>query len=268
MLPVFFLLGIGLKVYWDVEFEKSYTAWQLQKQQVEMQRTNVFNALRTLRSGLTVREIETRLSMNVPLQLVPATGVGDPDVVFESAWSDKLSGYSIQFYFDANMRFTYYDGDISLNTLGSPSYWDKSLLQETVEFIGNSLPILILLVWLPLLLAFIDRSRQRGWLSWMLAATSAGCLLIWTMDPSVAMIDGEVLGSGHFWLGLGMVVVAGLCIWKGGWRDRVTNPLQCVGCGYSLLGNKTGTCPECGAVMPVWQRQVVEVTRHDRGATE
>lgn len=58
----------------------------------------------------------------------------------------------------------------------------------------------------------------------------------------VILVETSVL---YIAVGLGVRLVIGMLRW----RDRARKNLsidRCLHCGYSLIGNVSGTCPECG----------------------
>lgn len=57
-----------------------------------------------------------------------------------------------------------------------------------------------------------------------------------------------VIGSLVVWNGPFMLCWYGLVLFhRRVWRDGQSVAGLCIGCGYDLTGNTSGTCPECGA---------------------
>ena len=50
-----------------------------------------------------------------------------------------------------------------------------------------------------------------------------------------------------------LVPILGVCGWLMRTQPNVSDN-ACAACGYSLRGNESGTCPECGAVVPIEDR--------------
>ena len=64
--------------------------------------------------------------------------------------------------------------------------------------------------------------------------------------PSVGLSPvGQIrLITAPLWLpALGILCLSSLWLWR---RRRPSLPENCAACGYSLIGNLSGTCPECG----------------------
>src|SRR4051812_30081336 len=46
--------------------------------------------------------------------------------------------------------------------------------------------------------------------------------------------------------GIVLAILGAVLIWRGYWLRRTGHQPHCRGCGYLLLGNRSGRCPECG----------------------
>src|SRR5689334_17506489 len=62
--------------------------------------------------------------------------------------------------------------------------------------------------------------------------------------------------------GIALALVGVVLLWWGYWPRRKGNQPHCRGCGYLLLGNKSGRCPECGRELG--ERSIVYGARRRR----
>jgi hypothetical protein len=89
----------------------------------------------------------------------------------------------------------------------------------------------------------------RGGLSALLVAFVLG-LFLRVFFPE--LMDVYPPGENLWWLGLvvwGGALSMGLLVSARVWREL--EPNTCTKCGYNLIGNVTGFCPECGcATLP------------------
>lgn len=105
---------------------------------------------------------------------------------------------------------------------------------------------LCLAPWVGLLSWWMADRARRPWSGFALASWSAGCTLVFLGAPAYRLTLGGLFSNDHLLWGVLMLAgtIATLAL---GRRVRRVDPLTCSGCGYSLAGNTTGKCPECGA---------------------
>lgn len=125
-------------------------------------------------------------------------------------------------------------------------------------FIGAALGILGVPVayafWQPQVVNLRIRKMPKNWSKWSGPEVSAGCVLmglgIMTMRifmekpiPTLTQTQTNLVMSLLMWGG-GICALVG--IWNSDTRKAPVGPF-CAKCDYSLYGNVSGLCPECGS---------------------
>ncbi len=132
-----------------------------------------------------------------------------------------------------------------------------------VLFVGWAAFLLFGIPAIVLMFRFSARARLLAWLALASGLLQSGYFLYAQSSPyrysgtnstmaiNIAMWSGPAILSG-------LVSILGISYFK---RHRVTAVgLSCAKCGYLLLGNESGACPECGDAIPIQQLEKIRTT--------
>jgi len=74
---------------------------------------------------------------------------------------------------------------------------------------------------------------------------------IWMKPRAAEWVDVAIIVMPLFQCALMTGMLLSLhSLWRIATRDRMHEKNECRKCGYSLIGNESGTCPECGTPIP------------------
>lgn len=199
----------------------------------------------------TPADIAKLLGAKQPLQLQP----DGPN--FIAHWTDPVSHSNVRIKFDSNMHSTGRGAGFSTSNVPRPGPRSSAAAQQSLTTLGlllcptpggmfTPLPYLI---WIPLLIAYFRAPHRRGLLCYLLACVAVVFPLIWVMAGFSTLNLINLFSYDPNGWGAIMFVVTAIVLGLGCVCDRITDPLTCKHCGYSLKGNISGVCPECGAAV-------------------
>lgn len=262
-LPLIVVAGLAAKVHWDLEAQRADQQYLAAKLKAEQgYQTLIQSTLNNLRYGSTPAQIAARIGIKRPLKLVPSSS-GQPG--YTADWTDPVSLSVVIFRFDANKRYTGRSTGFSSSQIhhlrpkpGKAQAAFYRLGRLTCPVLADIFTPLPYLLWMPLLVLYHLNPHRRAWLSLALVAAAVLFPLIWLMASfSLLEVKGVMSYDANFW-GLIMFVVSMIALRIGGVSDRYDDPRACHGCGYSLVGNRSGTCPECGTAVPARQQALLD----------
>lgn len=259
LLPLIVLAGLGTKVYWDLEYQRTWSQYQQAGQRfnaaIKRHSDLTNHAQGRDFNGLNADEVEAMLKAShgiefkKPLMINPNSPQHKMGV-----YIDPLSNTRVEVYFFiANNKYAG-SGAMMQNFPRQPSQpthaagqqWASKLGRWMCPVLNGIFTPLPYIVWLPLLLVYILMPGRRKWLSFALVNVVVIVPLIWLMASfSLLEVKGVMSYDANLW-GLIMFVVTAIAVFNGGMRNRFDDPMACKQCGYSLVGNQSGTCPECG----------------------
>jgi hypothetical protein len=196
-------------------------------------------------------DLEFAINQHRPFVLTTTNNPGE----MEAQWKDPVSGRPF--------HFSFYNG----RWLGMGSNWGTKYLprqpgmtpiEEDLErcrraFAGFNSGIGPA-IWIVLVFAFLLLRRWRPILAEALLALALLCGAAWLIHPGYPLtLWGIMRNDMLFWAALMLISSSVLYarVLKVRTRER---GLVCPSCGYSLVGNVSGTCPECGAAVPAEMR--------------
>lgn len=262
LLAVIVAAGLSLKVYWDL---KAYRLDQ-QRQAAVIAGEQRFNQLEQITQGSNLRgatpaQVQAAVGEKQAFTLKP---IGPDKQTFFVEWTDPVSNCKFFFYFDQQQRYVRGGAPIGLNLPRYPVYY-TSPTQDDIRLAAGWLtlndhePLIppALVPWVFLLIEYRIRRHRRASRSFLLAGYVVFCVTIWLMaSDTLLTLDGVLDYKPNIW-GMIMLVLTAIVLGVGGVSSRVTDPFACGGCAYSLRGNTSGSCPECGRSLPGWQRKLI-----------
>lgn len=267
LLVLVVMVGLGSKLYWDIDFLRYKRQVENDKQQfvkdgLVMER-EMKQRLAELK-GVEMTRVEEAFGITPPLERRPVTGLAEGLEAYWATWLEPTCRVYVTFHIDAPDTLSTYTVVWNENFYRPPDYtvpsaevWAQDLgrrLCPTLKGIFTPLPYLF---WLPLLFLYWIKPNYRGWSSLVLAACGLLVPLIWLMASfSLLEISGVTSYDPNLW-GLLMFVITAAALAIGGISNRVTDPEACKKCGYCLHGVAGNRCPECGRVIPLAQRELL-----------
>lgn len=251
--------GLGTKVCLDLDYQKRWNQYQQSVQQYNaaVKRHSELGNLGKGRAivGLKPEEVEAILkeahgiTFDGPLVQDPSSPSHNMAV-----YIDPLCDTRVEVYFFAHNNKCAGAGTMMQTFPTQPNPPAKHIGQQWASKVGRwmspvvggmFLPIAYI-VWIPLLVLYQVRPHRRSLSSVLVLGCAVLCPLLWLMASySLLSAKGVMSYDANFW-GLIMFVVTVFAIYQGGVTDRY--PVgTCQSCGYSLKGNTSDVCPECGA---------------------
>lgn len=210
-------------------------------------------------AGITATELQRLIGTNTPISM---RSYGSN---YHAYWTDPQTNADYRFHFDSHRRFVDRSGRWVDWLTPLPTRTSSDRPQEIISRIGDwlapmaggfRLPIAFI-PWVALYIEYRRRPRSRGIFAWLFVSWSLLCVVIWLAGSErLLSLNGVLDHQSNFW---GAIMLTATCValTYGGLRNSYNDPLACNQCGYSLKGNQSGTCPECGGSVPPSQQQLL-----------
>lgn len=198
--------------------------------------------------GISPAELQHLIGASTPLSL---RTYGSSYVI---NWTDSQTNATYRFQFDSKRQFSSRSGRWHDWMTPQPARMHSERPQEIISQIGDWLapevgnfryPVAFVL-WVALYIEYRRRPHRRGIFAYLLVSWTLLCLMTWLAGSErLLSLNGILDHQSNFW-GVIMLLMTWATIFFGGLRNEYTSSFSCLQCGYSLKGNLTGRCPECG----------------------
>lgn len=263
------LLGLSVKVYWDIQYgsyQQRQAIHQQYRQAVDQRAQEirqVFDAV--VYTNKTPQQVSTQLTPPIRVTVLSKHNNGGQRLWIGDATlgTGMILGYDAQGMIQGGSCC----GPLNNMSVRGPNLSQRKPIESHFQslwhllvprFTGMNLPWTSL-AWLGLIAAAWRFRTYRPVLLagslWVIALSA----LSLTMGPSHRLTD-IMSNDPMFW-----VVVMLLCSIAAIILNRIEHrpdPYACTACDYNLVGNASGTCPECGHAIPESQKRVLMQTQN------
>jgi len=263
------VLGLSLKVYWDAQYgsyQQRKTTHQQHRQTVEKRAQKikrVFDAV--VFTNTTPQQISAQLTPPTRVTTISKQNAGG-----QRLWiGDATLGTGMILSYDGQgmIQGGSCCGALNNQTYPGPPLPSRKPIESHFQslwhllvprFTGINLPWTTL-IWFGIIIAAWRSPTYRPTLLagsfWIVALTA----LALNMAPQHRLTD-IMSNDPMFW-----VVIMLLCSIAAIILNRIEHrpdPRACTACGYNLIGNTSGTCPECGQGISENQMNLLERTKN------
>jgi hypothetical protein len=164
-----------------------------------------------------------------------------------TTWRDPASGRPFEFTFrrgnwsGIGTRW----GSVMLPAKPGPARSDLIFEGLRARFAG-----IMVCAWVALFVMLCLLRRYRATVAHVMLPVAVLYTVACAVDMRYSLARMSILSNDSLFWAVGMVLVSAAALWVTLARRRARLSLECPACQYSLIGNVSGVCPECGTPVP------------------
>lgn len=246
VLVLIVIAGLVTKAAWDHEHRKAVHAHQQVELAIQKQATPYEQIMRNIWS-IATNESAFRKAMGID-QVNTWTSPSPRLNQYHRSWIDTATGFEVGIMLDSQGKIVG-TGWTAARVPPAP-HQAADPIQRFIGKVWQGGSWVWFMVWFSVLVFYFWMPHRRAWLAFVFVATTSLMITLGHMGPGMYLDIYVMQNNDSLVYHLIMFLVTFFGVASGGFTNRVKDLLACQRCGYSLKGNTSGICPECGAGIP------------------